>query len=67
MPHLGIGSNINDGMPNIEFIMIIINSPLGGSSLSWWLPSNNFSPFRRLENPTNIIDVLDFQNTPQQI
>jgi hypothetical protein len=31
------------------------------------LPSNNFSPFRRLENPTNIIDVLDFQNTPQQI
>jgi hypothetical protein len=55
-----MGSNIDDGMHGVEFIMIIVNSPLGGSSLSWWLSSNNFNPFGRLENPTNIIDVLDF-------
>jgi hypothetical protein len=55
-----MGSNIDDGMHGVEFIVIIANSPLGGSSLSWWLSSNNFNPFGRLENPTNIIDVLDF-------
>ncbi len=59
MPQFGMGSNIDDGVHGVEFIMIIVNSPLGGSSLSCWLPSNNFNPFGRLENPTNLIDVLD--------
>ncbi len=57
MYHGGMGSNGKIGMIGIPFGSDIANSPFGGA---WMLPSNNSSPCGRLENPTNIIDLLDF-------
>jgi hypothetical protein len=44
-------------MIGIPFGFDIANSPFGGA---WMLPSNNSNPCGRLENPTNIVDLLDF-------
>jgi hypothetical protein len=56
-----MGSNGKIGMIGIPFGPNIANSPFGGA---WMLPSNNSSPCGRLENPTNIVDLLDFLACP---
>jgi len=49
VPHGGLGSNGKIGMIGISYGPIVANSPLGGASWSWTLPSNNSSPCGRLE------------------
>jgi hypothetical protein len=51
-------------MINIPYDLGITNSPFGGASWSWTLASNNSSPFGRLENLTNIVDLLYFYVCP---
>jgi hypothetical protein len=60
VPHGGLGSNGEIGMIGILYGLDIANSPFGGASWSWTLPSNNSSLRGRPENPTNIVDLLDF-------
>jgi len=50
MLHGGLGSNGEIGMIGIPYGPNIANSPFGGVSWSWLLPSNNSSPCGRLEN-----------------
>jgi hypothetical protein len=57
MYHGGVGSNGQIGMIGIPFGFEIANSPFGGA---WMLPSNYSSPCGRLENPANIVYLLDF-------
>jgi len=58
-----------DQMEKLEIISIsydlnITNSPFGGASWSWMLPSNNSSSYGRSKNPPNIVDLLDFSTCP---
>jgi hypothetical protein len=64
VPHDGLGSNGEIRMIGIPYGPNTANSPFGSASWSWTLPSNNSSPCGRLENPTNIIDLLDFFTHP---
>jgi hypothetical protein len=64
VPHGGLGSNGETEMIDISYGPNIANSPFGGASWSWMLPSNNSSPDGRLENPTTIVDLLDFPICP---
>jgi hypothetical protein len=60
VPHGGLGSNGETRMIGIPCGLDTTNSPFGSAFGSWTLPSNNSSPCGRLENPTNIVDLLDF-------
>jgi hypothetical protein len=60
VPHGGLGSNGKIGMIDIPYGLDITNSPFGGASWSWTLPSNNSSLCGRPKNPANIVDLLDF-------
>jgi hypothetical protein len=51
-------------MIGIPYGLDTTNSPFGRASCSWTLPSNNSSPCGRLENPTNIVDLLNFPIWP---
>jgi len=42
----------------------IFNSSIGGLSIAWTLPSNKSKPWGSLENPTNIVELLDFLACP---
>jgi hypothetical protein len=59
--HGDMASNGKIGMVGIPFGPNIANSPFGGA---WMLPSNNSSSCVNLENPTNIVDLLDFLLAP---
>ncbi len=60
----GLGFNGKTKMIDISYVPNITNSPFGGASWSWMLPSNNSSPYGGLENPTTIVDLLDFRICP---
>jgi hypothetical protein len=64
VPHGGLKYNGKIGMINIPYDLGIVNSPFGGASWSWTLPSNNSNPCGRHENLTNIVDLLDFYVCP---
>jgi len=51
-------------MINISYGPNIANLPLGSAFWSWTLPSNNSNPWGKLENPTNIVDLIDFLICP---
>ncbi len=65
MPHGGLGSNGKTRMIGIPCDLDTTNSPFGGAYWSWMLLSNKSSPCGKLENPANIIDLLDFLVAPQ--
>jgi len=64
VPHGGLGSNGEIGMTGIPYGPNIANSPFGGASWSWILPSNNSSPCGKPENLANTVDLLDFPIYP---
>jgi hypothetical protein len=42
----------------------IFSSSIGGLSIVWTLLSNKSKPWRNLENPVNIVELLDFLACP---
>jgi hypothetical protein len=49
---------------DISYGPYIANSPFGSALWPWMLPSNNSSPYGRLENPATIVNLLDFPICP---